>query len=310
MGITIPLVIDRTRLAGHGISFNQYLQARNLFPTLKGLKLTEGTITYHPSEYTSRLHYALGKSEAIAAIEVWALPNKQCALIYEIWPHRTGTRFREFHDAITSTLQDEEFTYQSVFAHGHVQYIEYALDNLTRPMHSFIPWTPRAKYSTIYPRDIAHEDLGQIKIGAKRSPIRFSVYDYALKMQELGLYNQFPTRTRIEAIVFEPLLPGSLVQRMRPSQVDKQLNPFRHLEIAELSTARNLSPDIDWQQFLDIATAAEAGAPEAFKELTKEERLKARKMLRLSKALWWNPDQAWAGHLQANAKIHPQHLLQ
>lgn len=313
MGVNIPLVIDKTRLAGHSLTFIQYVKAKEKFSQLNGLKLTEGSIKYADSVYTSRLHYGLGKNEAIAAVEVRALPNMKCALIYELWPHRcTGTRFKEFHEAITSLLKGTAITYQEVFQDGHVQSIEYASDYTTKKMHSFIPWTARAKYSTIYPRNIQHTEKGQIKIGTKKSPIRFSIYDKALKMEKDGMPNPLPTRTRIEAIVFEPYLPGSKVQRLRPCELDKQLNPFRFLEIADLDKARKLSSDPDWHQFLDMATAPEGGAPEAFKELTKEERLQTRERLRdhECQALWWNPDHAWAGHFQANAKIHPQHLLQ
>lgn len=311
MGVNLPLVIDRTRLAGHSLTFTQYVKAKEKFSQLNGLKLAEGSIKYADSVYTSRLHYGLGKNEAIAAVEVRALPNMKCALIYEIWPHRaTGTRFQEFHGAITSLLKGDAFNYNEVFNQGHVQSIEYASDYTTRPMHSFIPWTARAKKSGIFKKEVMNDYKGTIYIGTKKSPIRFSIYDKALKMEKDGMPNPLPTRTRIEAIVFEPYLPGSLVQRLRPCELDKQLNPFRFLEIADLDKARKLSSDPDWHQFLDIATA-EGGAPEAFKELTKEERLQTRERLRdpECQALWWNPDHAWAGHFQANAAIHPATLL-
>jgi hypothetical protein len=312
MGENLPLIIDRARLAGK-LSFFQYLQARKMFPALKGIKLTEGTITYHPSEYKSRLHFGLGVNEAIASVEVFALPNKKCSLIFGVWPHRcTGTRFQEFHSAITSILPDDEFTYKSVFYEGHIQHIEYAYDLLNIKMHSFLPWTARAKFSDCYKEQHLgmDEDKGTIYIGAKNSPIRFSVYNKALKMEKDGLINAHPIRSRLEAIVFEPYRLGSLVQRLRPCELDKQLNPFRFLEISELDTARKLSENPDWQWFLDISEYG--GAPAAFVEVfaTKKERLKARQMLRQCAAKWWNPANAWEGHIQANAAIHPATLLQ
>lgn len=302
----LPLIIDRVRFAKK-LSWNKYLDARKMFQELKGLKLTEGTIKYNSGDYTARLHYGLGKNKGIAAVSVFALENKTCSIIFDLWPHRiTGIRFQEFQNSITSILDFEEFNYNDVFTHGHVQKVEYAFDILNRPMHSFIAWTPRARFSEVYKEEVMCEYKGQVRLGSFRSPIRFSIYNKSLKLEKDGMPNPYPIRTRLEAIVFEPYRPGSLVQRMRPSQLDQLPNPFRFLEIADFNTARKLSLDPDWQYFLDLS--AYGGAPGAFQEMDKKERLQARKMLRMSAATWWNPAYAWEGHQQANSAIHPQYL--
>lgn len=279
-------------------------------PELRNVKLTEGIITYHPGKYRARLHYSLGKNQAIAEVEARANPNMTCSFLFEIFPHRcTGTRFREFHDAVTNLLTDETFNYENVFENGHVQKVEYAVDFLSVPVDSFLAWTPRSRYSYNHPLNLSHTEHGTRYIGSRRSPLLFKTYDKAKELAEYGLYNPHAIRTRLEAILFEPKVPGSLVQRLRPSQLDQQLNPFRHLQVADLYKVVELPLNEDWKWFLGLSL--DSGAAGAIQATfgTRKERLEVRQMLRQCAADWWNPASVWEGHEQANSMISPKHLL-
>ena len=81
----LPLVIDRCKLSGRKASFHQYLNCRQRMPELRNVKLTEGIITYHPGKYRARLHYSLGKNQAIAEVEARANPNMTCSFLFEIF---------------------------------------------------------------------------------------------------------------------------------------------------------------------------------------------------------------------------------
>lgn len=306
----LPLVVDRCRFSGRKLSLSQYVYARQKMPELGSFKLKEGRIRYSTGDYRSRLHYGIGKRKSVASVEVLSNKNGTYSFLYELWPHRcTLERFREFHSAVTGLLVDDIFDYEDVFNNGHVQRIEYAIDFIAIPVDSFLAWTPRGRLSNNYQENSSHTEQGTRYIGSRRSPLCFKSYDKAKEMEKYGLYNEYPIRSRIETTAFEPKIPGSLVQRLRPSQLNQLTNPFQQLEVADLYKVVELPLTEDLKWFLGLALYD--GAAGAFQSAlgTRKERLEVRQMLRQCAAPWWNSDQAWEGHEQANAMISPKHLL-
>jgi hypothetical protein len=132
-------------------------------------------------------------------------------------------------------------------------------------------------------------------LGSVSSALRFRIYDKAKHLTETkGVISPFALRTRFEAV---------LRQCGPTTGLPAIANPFSKLRVASVDTARALSADKAWHQFLDRCCLF--GAPTALSECSKHFRQKWVNMLSVAQTAWWRPENAWPRYPNAIAAIYP-----
>jgi hypothetical protein len=304
MGVSLGLVVDRTRITGVELSHQQYLIARVQLPEIVALQKhflagTDAKISYHPEpeKYRYAINLSFGANQSIARLEVGSTPTLHFYLAWELWPHRLNcSEFRAFHCAVETLLDLPVFSYPFAFQHGRVQKMELASDSITTKMHSFILWSKYSRSSRIF---LNATGKGSNYLGSEDSPKYFIAYDKHRELIEKKLQSNYHTHTRIEAKLNKT--------GISPVDLIGLANPFESLCIADKTTARNLTTNTQWQKFLDIAEVK--GSAAALAALPKKCRTEMRANLRLSAATWWNPDFIWSGFPRAIESIHPYTVL-
>lgn len=302
MGLTLGLIIDRIRITGLELSSDQYSLFKKLLPEIiklykKEYSNTHGNLTVYYHEYKAAVQYRDDHMQSIARLEAGTTKKGHRYLAWELWPHRIpGSNFSELCELIYKLLENPIFQYQFAYEHGKVRCIELASDVLTTQMHTFIPWIKNVKNSSIYDPSWTK---GQIQIGSKNSPRSYSIYDKARQLKEKKLPNPYKTRTRIEAVL--------RCTKLSPKDLNSIKNPFSDLHIVDTKTARLLTSDLKFQDFLSYAEYY--GSARAFAAITKSQRVEIRKKLMLCSATWWNPSFIWKSHEKAISILKPSNIF-
>lgn len=253
--------------------------------------MPKGKITIHPAPYSLRISFYPEKKRKVADIEVGKrYKNQYFKLI--LYPSKfVGDDFCELKHILNTLLPD--FSYDKLFTSSHVNYIELACDSLTHHAHSFIPFREKVNHSKIF---MDGSIKGSTYLGSETSHLVFCIYDKAKQLADKKQPVPHKLHTRIEARAKKTkLAPAELLHKMP--------NPFQKLCIADITTARAVSNDLDWLLFLE--TCETLGSASALSSLTKSRRASFMKRLHNSRANWWKADSRWAGLSYALQEIAP-----
>lgn len=295
LNIWVYLLVDR-------IHINVGIGSKDLHglvvTQLKGMKdiqadlVPNGKITIADGKYRTRLdYYPTKKKKKTADIEVGTTKSAHKYFRLGLYPSRFEPgEFEHFKLVLSVLLPD--FDYEKLFETGRVSYIELAKDSLTHPAHSFIPFRARSTKSWIHD---SNGIKGTTYLGSQLSTLRFRIYDKHKQQVEQHLLVTDALRTRIES--------RSRHIKLSPCELQKMVNPFLKLEIADLQKARDASKDQTWQGFLDLCFVN--GSARALAQQTKYKRTQFMKMLRAAAASWWNPQYVWTGLSRALTVIAP-----
>ena len=296
MGVSLGLMIDRIRIAGIGLTKEQYHLALMQLPEIASLSngiLKSGKVKYSRKSYVHAVNYGNGPLQSIARLEIGSTKSQHCYLAWELWPHRLrGSDFRGFHDLVQLLLPSPVYSYPFAYEFGRVSKLELAYDTLSIAMHSFIPWVDRVQTSDIYTQPGYQ---GTIYLGAEKSNARFAIYDKAKKLSDTKQTAPFSRQTRIESKLRK--------LKIAPSELHLIPNPFTRLQVADAIDCKQLTKSPDWQEF--VCQAQTVGAQQAFSGLSKSTRKQFKNNLIQCKSSWWQPESAFQGLASALHKITP-----
>jgi hypothetical protein len=254
--------------------------------------LPEGKMTLAKEPKSVRLGYYPDKNRRAAEIEVGRMYKNRYVKL-SLYPTKFhGQEFAAFKSLLKELLPP--FDYQEFFFHSKVSHIELACDSLTHPAHSFIPFRAKSNCSRIYVDNTGA--LGTTYLGSQSSNLRFTIYDKAKQLTELGKEVPYKVHTRIEYKQYS--------LKISPAELSKELpNPFQKLRVADLKLAKEISSHPDWHDFLDACMAV--GSAAALGCLTKFVRKKFMGRLLSVQASWWHPQQRWSALSGALTAIAP-----
>lgn len=329
LNLSLSTVIDKIRTSGVYITKDQFDYIRTQLPKIDSIKndfAFKGNVYYHPSKnkhgYTYALNYELGKKQAMARFEIGSFveqekgekfkkENLKHYLSWTLWPHRLLKKeLLPFHAALDMLLKELDihdhppiYSYEHTYRFASVKRLEIAADFPFLEPHTFIPWKPRGFVSWIY-TDEKTGEKGTTYLGLKgEAKNGFACYGKTKQLKEKGQTPSFFAycpRTRIESRRYKIGLTMGELHKLK--------NQFLPLEIADPSTARNLSDDAQWQQFLDLAMT-EGSAVAIAKAPKGKQRDDRIALLRQAAHPQWTPGkkkQIWDSYLRSVERLSPE----
>jgi hypothetical protein len=284
--ISMNISIDNNDLYGFawGQTIEVHYLRKELFPSWQ--------IVLKKDSKMVRISFYPEENRKIADIEVGRQYNHRyikLGLYPSIFRGMEFSRVKELLKLLFDPLDYERF-----FLGSHISYIELAIDSLTRPAHSFIPFRAKTNHSSIFIDKLGAK--GTTYLGSMRSGVRFAIYDKAKQLKETGKFVQQKLHTRFE-------YRGTNIKAAPIELSTKLLNPFEKLMIADLSLAETAWNDKSWLAFLDHCL--NDGSASALASLTKSERKVYMHRLRDSRAAWWAPQAHWKWLNEALTRIAP-----
>lgn len=299
VGIWYRLILDRIHLSMTIVSKEHYGIVMGQLEEMKAMQAQlapQGKISIRKKKYSTRLDYhPRKKGGKIADIEVGVTPEKHMYFRLGLYP----SKFRDTDFEVLKSQLDALFNhgfYESVYETARVSYIELAVDSLKLERANLIPFRSRTNQSFIHENKDGSK--GAVYLGGLKSDTRFCIYDKAkqLKDTQQAGHSQHKVRTRIEArLRHTKLSPCELVQSLP--------NPFKGLGLADRNSARLLTDNGQWHEFLDGCETA--GSAATLAQCSKQTRKKNIDMLRICRIVNWKPDYFWGGLPAAIAAIEP-----
>ncbi|MDR3368096.1 hypothetical protein [Rhodoferax sp.] len=202
----------------------------------------------------------------------------------------------EDFDRFKSVLEDHlpDFNYKRLHMYGKVNYLELALDSLTHPNHTFLPYQKYVNISQIYPE--TDGTMGTTYICSEEGNQRFRIYDKRRQLHDKGSaqHTKGLPHTRIELVLRRT--------GMTASELTSLENGFAKLRISDLTKAKNYSTDPVWQAFL--AACLVHGVPDSLKSFPMQ-RKKYLAVLDSFPVSWWHPETKWLQLPNALKRIEP-----
>ena len=294
LSIWKPLLIDRIHLTMrikedevYKFAWGQIWEILALHKSI----LPEGRIGKKKQQYSVRIDYFPDKKRKIAEIEIGqAYKYRYIKLV--LYPSKfSGNEFCYFKEHFNGFFPT--FCYENLFSQAHVSSIEFACDSLSHPANSLIPFRKKVSHSSVFDD---HGTKGTKYLGSVKSNKRFRIYDKAKQLAETNQVAPHKLHTRIECALRKTKLSI-------PEILTKLENPFTGLEIAHAPTARTISKDLEWTDFLD--TCESDGSARALASLSKNKRKIFMSRLLGARVAWWKPDSRWTGLEYALEKISP-----
>ncbi len=204
----------------------------------------------------------------------------------------TATSLARFQGVTDPLLK--HLSYDSLFASGHVTYIEFAVDFASFRREDIM--LMREKVSTSYVYKGLGGDLGTLYLGSTQSSRRDRMYDKARQMKEKwSVTSPHATLTRIEVALRRTGLPAN--------ELLKLPNPFKGLRVLIVETTKSAASDQHWKSFVTNCVAN--GIPTALKTTHGAERIAFRKRLLANAVTSWQTEQVWKRCLGALQAITP-----
>ncbi len=284
VNIQKSLVLDRIRFFVYVPSKELFSYALSQLYEIAALKkqwVPQGQITVKSKYSKTRLTYCPQKKRCIASIELGATKNQKLYFRLDLLPTRFfGDEFEVFKEILGLLL--DEFNYLKLYKTARISYLELAVDSLSRPIGSFLPFRVKTGSSMVYPLPDA---TGGIYLGSPSGRVHFCIYDKKRQIiEKLKETPQHSIQTRLEARIHSTGLSASeLLASLK--------NPFVKLEVADLDVLNALPPVPGLGAFL--AQSAQAGACVALNALSAYDRRKILSLLRKAMAKWWNPNKIW-----------------
>ena len=299
VGIWYRLILDRIHLSMSIVSKEHYGIVMGQLEEMKAMQaqlVPLGRIGIRKKQYSTRLDYhPRKKGGKIADIEVGVTPEKHMYFRLGLYPSKfRGADFEVLKSQLNAFFGHD--FYESVYGTARVSYIELAVDSLKLERANLIPFRSRTNQSSIYENKDGSK--GSVYLGGLKSDTRFCIYDKARQLADTKQsgHSQHKVRTRIEArLRHTKLSPCELVHSLP--------NPFKRLGLADRNSARLLTDNGQWHDFLDGCETA--GSAATLSQCSKETRKKNMDMLRTCRVANWNPDYFWEGLPVAIAAIEP-----
>jgi hypothetical protein len=264
----------------------------------------KGKIIVIPSQYRKRLEYypeyqSKKSNRRAADIDVGAfVPSGKGKLQMDfrltLYPSNfRGNEFEQFKE--TLALLMPEFNYEKLYLTGKVNYLELACDTLSHHKNRFLPYRKGCAKSKVWINAIdGHQ--GTTYLGSQESSLRFAIYDKHKQMTDKGKtpFTSTMPHTRIEARMRRLGVTAAVLPNIE--------NPFLKLRIADFQSAKAMTVDPDWQDFL--VDCLQVGVPEAL-HVRPEKRKQYREALNSVNVKWWSPAERWSGLLHALNAIAP-----